>query len=80
MDEYQKATGEIVAADASADQWKQRALNQEKVLKKAKATAKPPVPTIKIQAAKTFRTYLDLDLYRERNNVLASFGVTPLGK
>lgn len=80
LDQYQRATGEIVDADSETERWKTRALNQEKALKKARATSKPPVPAAKIQNAKTFRTYFDLDLYSERNKVLASFGAEPVQK
>lgn len=80
LDEYQRATGEIVDADTETEKWKTRTLNQEKALKKAKASAKPPVPAAKIQMVKTFRTYLDLDLLSERDQVLASFGAEPADK
>lgn len=75
LDQYQQATGEIVEADAGAEKWKERTLNQAKSLKKAKETAKPPAPTAKIQVAKTFRTYVELDLFAERTKLLSSFGI-----
>ena len=80
VDQYQKATGELIEEDAGAEKWKERTLNQAKALKKAKENAKPPVPVAKIQAAKTFRTYFDLDLFAERNKVLESFGIMPPDK
>ena len=76
LDQYQKATGEIVEADAGAEKWKERTLNQAKALKKSKETAKPPVPMAKIQAAKTYRTYVDLDPFAERAKLLDSFGLS----
>ena len=78
VDQYQQATGEIVAEDASAEKWKERTLKQAGELKKAeaKANAKTPVPKAKIQLAKSFRTYVDLDLNAERAHVLNSFGLT----
>ena len=80
VDQYQKATGDLVQEDAGIEKWKERTLKQANLLKKAEATAKPPNPAGKIQAARTFRTYIDLDLYAERNRVLDSFGVTFDGK
>jgi chromosome segregation ATPase len=80
LDQYQKATGEIVEADAGAEKWKERTLNQAKSLKKAKETAKPPVPVAKIQVAKTYRTYVDLDLFAERTKLMTSFGITAIAK
>ena len=77
VDQYQQATGEIVAEDASAEKWKERTLKQAGELKKAeaKAKAKTPVPKAKILLAKSFRTYVDLDLNVERAHVLDSFGL-----
>jgi hypothetical protein len=80
LEQYQNATGEIVQQDAGAEKWKERTLKQAAQLKKAQANPKPVVPAGKIQLAKTFRTYVDLDLYAERNKVLESFGVVSPGK
>ncbi|MEI8021516.1 MAG: hypothetical protein WCH39_25125 [Schlesneria sp.] len=80
LEQYQNVTGEIVQQDAGAEKWKERNLKQAAQLKKAQANPKPVVPAGKIQLAKTFRTYVDLDLYAERSKVLESFGVVSLGK
>ena len=80
LEQYQNVTGEIVQQDAGAEKWKERNLKQAAQLKKAQANPKPVVPAGKIQLAKTFRTYVDLDLYAERTKVLESFGVVSLGK
>ena len=79
LEQYQKVTGEIVQEDAGAEKWNERTQKQAAQLKKAQANPKPVVPAGKIQIAKTFRTYVDLDLYGERTKVLESFGVVSLG-
>jgi hypothetical protein len=76
LEQYRRATGDIVEADAGAEKWKERTLNQAKSLKKAKETAKPAVPIAKIQTARTFRTYVEMDLFAERTRLLNSFGIT----
>ena len=80
VEQYQQATGDIVAEDANAEKWKERTLKQAGELKKAEAQAKAsdkaPVPKAKIQLAKSFRTYVDLDLNVERAQLLNSFGLT----
>ena len=80
LEQYQAATGEIVQQDAGAEKWKERTLKQAAQLKKAQANPKPVIPAGKIQLAKTFRTYVDLDLYAERTKVLESFGFVSPGK
>ncbi len=80
LEQYQNVTGEIVQQDAGAEKWKERTLKQAAQLKKAQANPKPVIPAGKIQLAKTFRTYVDLDLFAERTKVLESFGVVSLGK
>ena len=80
VETYQQTTGEIVAEDANAEKWKERTLKQAGELKKAEAQAKAGdkalVPKAKIQLAKSFRTYVDLDLNVERAQLLNSFGLT----
>ncbi len=80
LEQYQKVTGEIVQEDAGAEKWNERTQKQAAQLKKAQANPKPVIPAGKIQIAKTFRTYVDLDLYAERTKVLESFGVESLSK
>jgi len=76
--QYQKATGEIVQEDASVEKWKERTLKQATELKKAEKKPKPTATAVasKIQAATSFRTYVDLDPQSERDKVLLSFGIT----
>ena len=80
LEQYQKVTGDIIQEDAGAEKWKERTIKQAAQLKKAQANPKPAVPAGKVQLAKTFRTYVDLDLYAERTKVLESFGVVSPGK
>ncbi|WP_397570874.1 hypothetical protein [Schlesneria sp. T3-172] len=78
VDQYEKATGEIVKADVNMDTWTERALKQADDLKKT--PVKPVVPKGKIQMVRSFRTYIDLDLNAERESLLESYGiVTPEG-
>lgn len=76
--QYEQATGNIVKEEASVKKWKERAEKHADELKKA---AKKPVGpaaglNAKIQAATSFRTYVDLDLAVERESLLRSLGVT----
>jgi hypothetical protein len=80
VDRYQKLTGELIEVGAGVEKWKERTLKQVETLKKAEATVKQPATSGKIQLARSFRTYVDLDLFAERDRVLDSFGVTPANK
>jgi chromosome segregation ATPase len=80
--QYEKATGDITKEEAGVKKWKERT---EKHAEELKKVAKKPVGPAgglnsKIQAATTFRTYVDLDLAVERENVLKSFRVADGGK
>lgn len=80
--QYEKATGDITKEEAGVKKWKERT---EKHAEELKKVAKKPVGPAgalnsKIQAATTFRTYVDLDLALERENVLKSFRAADGGK
>ena len=78
--QYENATGENVSEVANMEKWKDRTAKQAESLKKVAATAKNPVPVAKIQAVRTFRTYVDFDPMVERNKVLESYGLLTAGK
>lgn len=80
--QYEQATGDIDKEDAGVKKWKERAVKHAEELKKAgKKPVGPATPlNAKIQAATTFRTYVDLDLALERENVQKSFAVTNVDK
>ena len=78
--QYESATGENVSEEANMEKWKDRTAKQAESLKKVAATSKNPVPVAKIQAVRTFRTYVDFDPMVERNKVLESYGLLTAGK
>jgi hypothetical protein len=89
--DYQKATGDIVKENAKLDKWSARLKDQKqkleddqpagKVAKGAKAAkAKPakPAPADKKQQF-TLKTFLPLDLERERDRLLESYAASKSG-
>jgi hypothetical protein len=72
--QYEKATGQLVQTDASLDKWQGR-LKKEGEKLKSPPKGKPAPVANKINQARSFRTYVDLDLVLERDRVLDSFSV-----
>ena len=73
VQQFEKATGQLVNQDASLDKWQDRLKKNEQKLK-APANDKAPAVTGKANQVRSFRTYVDLDLIAERDKVLESFG------
>jgi len=72
IQQYEKATGQLVQKDAGLDKWQDRLKKQGEKLKtppKGKAT---PVAN-RIQQLRSFRTYVDLDPALERGRLMESF-------
>lgn len=74
VQQYEKATGQLVNQDASLDKWQGRLKKNEQKLT-APVNDKAPAVTSKTNQVRSFRTYVDLDLIAERDKVLESFGI-----
>jgi hypothetical protein len=74
VQQYEKATGQLVQRDANLDKFQDR-LKKEGEKLKAPPKSKPAPLTNKVKQVRSFRTYVDLDLVLERDRVLDSFGI-----
>ncbi len=74
VQQYERSSGQIVQKDASLDKWQDR-LKKEGEKLKTPAKGKPAPLANKIQQARSFRTYVELDLVLERDRLLDSFGI-----
>ncbi|HEY4263358.1 MAG TPA: hypothetical protein VGM98_24560, partial [Schlesneria sp.] len=72
--QYERATGQIVQQDSAIDKWQDRLKKDGEKLKEQPKPKAGPVAN-KIQQARSFRTYVDLDLIQERDRVLDSLGI-----
>lgn len=72
--QYERVTGQLLQQDSKLDQWQDR-LKKDGDKLKTPAKTKPAVVASKIEQARSFRTYVDLDLALERDRLLDSFGV-----
>lgn len=72
VQQYEKASGQLVQRDAALDKWQERRKKDEENLKIA-AKNKPKVVLGKIQRNRAFRTYIDIDLIAERDRLLEEF-------
>lgn len=72
--QYERATGQLVQQDSAIDKWQDRL---KKDGEKLKEQPKPKAGAVanKIQQARSFRTYVDLDLNQERDRLLDTFAV-----
>lgn len=74
VQQYEKATGQLVNQDASLNKWQDRLKKNEQKLT-APANDKVPAVSGKANQVRSFRTYVDLDLIAERDKVLETFGI-----
>lgn len=74
--QYERATGQILEQESSLNKWQERLKSDGEKLKAAPKAKLVPV-TNKINQARSFRTYVNLDLPLERDRVLDSFGIAP---
>lgn len=72
--QYERATGQIVQQDSAIDKWQDRLKKDGEKLKEQPKPKAGPVAN-KIQQARSFRTYVDLDLNQERDRLLDTFAV-----
>ncbi len=72
--QYERATGQIVQQDSAIDKWQDRLKKDGEKLKEQPKPKAGPVAN-KIQQARSFRTYVDLDLIQERDRLLDSLGI-----
>ena len=72
--QYERTTGTLVQQDSALDKWQERLKKDGERLKSQPKTKTAPL-TNKIQQARSFRTYVDLDLNLERDQLLDTFGV-----
>lgn len=83
IQQYERATGQVVKQDSALDLWQDRLKKDGEKLKTPSKGKLAPVVG-KIQQARSFRTYVEMDLILERDRVLDSFGVAapdqPAGK
>jgi hypothetical protein len=79
VQQFQKATGQLVKQDATLDKWQGRLKkNTEKL--KAPADDKGPAVMAKIKQAQSFRTYIELDVVKQSEHLLESYGIVMLDK
>jgi hypothetical protein len=74
IQQYERATGQVVKQDSALNLWQDRLKKDGEKLKAPGKRKLAPVVG-KIQQARSFRTYVELDLVLERDRVLDSFGV-----
>jgi hypothetical protein len=72
--QYERATGQIVQQDSAIDKWQDRLKKDGEKLKEQPKPKAGPVAN-KIHQARSFRTYVDLDLIQERDRLLDSLGI-----
>ncbi|MBS0205566.1 MAG: hypothetical protein JSS49_21900 [Planctomycetes bacterium] len=72
--QYERATGQLVQEDSKLDHWQDR-LKKDGEKLKTPPKGKSQAVANKIKQARSFRTYVDLDLLLERDRLLDSFGV-----
>lgn len=81
--QYERATGQLVQQDSKLNQWQDR-LKKDGEKLKTPSKSKPQAVTNKVHQARSFRTYVELDLMLERDRLLDSFGLVmpekPSGK
>jgi hypothetical protein len=77
--QYEKTTGQLVQKDSALDKWQDRLKKDGEKLKTA-PKGKGPQVAGKVQQARSFKTYVDLDLNLERDRLLDSYGVAIVAK
>lgn len=77
--QFERATGQLVEQDAALNKWQDRLKKDGEKLKKP-STGKTASVASKVQQARSFRTYVDLDLNLERDRLLETCGVIPSEK
>lgn len=75
--QYEKETGQLVKKNAALEKWGGR-LDAQKRKAAAKPAAKKSLPGE--QKVKSLRSYVSLDLDREKQRLFESFGITPAPK
>jgi hypothetical protein len=73
--QYERSTGQILQQESSLEKWQERLKTDGEKVKASPKGKSVPVAN-KIKQARSFRTYVNLDLNLERDRVLDSFGVT----
>lgn len=74
--QYQNATGQIVKQTQELDTWTGRLSKQKQEVEKKQASGKPANLPRLDRKAKSLRTYVDLNIEDERDQLFASFGIT----
>lgn len=77
--QYEKTTGDLVVQDSQLDKWQDRLKKDGEKLKEQPKPKAGPVAH-KVQQARSFRTYVELDLTQERDRLLDTFGVAMSAK
>jgi phage regulator Rha-like protein len=75
VDQYEKATGELVKKNADLDKWSERVTDKKKKVESQPVVKAPKAKPGDRKAPTSFRGYVNLDIDRERDRVLEAFGI-----